>query len=307
MLKFSDIQLFIRISETRGISSAAKVMGLSAAAASAAVKRLEQQVGGKLFERTTRSLRLTPSGEDFLGYCIQSTQLLEEGMTALKQGQDRLSGDIHLGAPSDLGRDYLDQILEPFRNQNPDIRIIMHLSDGIYDLYHNPIDIVLRYGVQRDSSLIARKLCETRRVICASMSYIKKYSHPKKLADLVDHNCICFYRNGEIFNNWQVSFNEKLHNVLVSGDRAADDGALVRKWALQGHGIAYKVHLDIIQDLATGRLIDLFPDLQCELIPLYAVYPSKQYQPARIKALLTFLQDEFKNTMLQINSSNTKA
>lgn len=294
MLNFSDIQLFIRISETRGISSAAKVMGFSAASASAAVKRLEQQVGSKLFERTTRSLRLTPSGENFLGYCIQSTQLLEEGMTSLKQGRDRLSGDIHLGAPSDLGRDCLDQILEPFRNQNPEIRIIMHLSDSIYDLYRNPIDIVLRYGVQRDSSLIARKLCETRRVICASRSYIQKHSHPIILADLSNHNCICFYRNGKIFNNWQVSIDGKLHDVHVSGDRAADDGALVRKWALQGYGIAYKAHLDIIQDLESGQLIDIFPNFQCELIPLYAVYPSRHYQPARITALLTFLEDEFK-------------
>lgn len=306
MLNFSDIQLFIRISETGGISSAAKVMGLTAASASAAVKRLERQVGSKLFERSTRSLRLTQAGEDFLGYCIQSTQLLEEGMASLKQGRDRLSGEIHLGAPSDLGRDYLNQILEPFRKQNPEIRLIMHLSDGIHDLYRNPIDIVLRYGMQRDSNLIARKLCETRRVICASQSYIEKHGQPESFADLINHNCICFYRNGEIFNHWQAFFNGKLLDVDVSGDRAADDGALVRKWALEGYGIAYKSHLDIIHDLASGRLIDLFPDFQCELIPLYAVYPSRQYQPARIKALLTFLEDAFKNTTLQLSSSSTK-
>ena len=293
MFNLSDIQLFIRVSETKGISMAARSLALTPATASAALKRLERQLGSQLFERSTRSLRLTQAGEIFLGYCVQSTQLLEEGVAALKQGREELSGDIHLGAPSDLGRDRLDAVLEPFRQRHPHIRLIMHLSDGIHDLYRNPIDLVLRYGLLRDSNLIAKKLCVNNRVICAAPAYIARVGRPLTIENLAQHNCICFYRNGELFNHWRLFYEGQPREVQVSGDRAADDGALVRKWALQGFGIAYKLRLDIYSDLASGQRIDLFPDAQCEQVPLYAVYPSRQYQPARLKALLEFLQQAF--------------
>lgn len=293
MLNFSDIQLFIRVSETSGISAAARSLGQTPATASAAIKRLERQLGSQLFERSTRSLRLTQAGEDFLGYCVQSSQLLEEGMATLKHGREGLSGEIHLGAPSDLGRDRLDEVLELFRQRHPQIRLVTHLSDGIHDLYRNPIDLVLRYGLLRDSNLIAKKLCDNDRVICAAPAYVARVGRPENVEALAHHNCICFYRNGELFNHWRLFYQGQPREVRVSGDRAADDGALVRKWALQGFGIAYKSRLDIQSDLAAGRLINLFPEAQCEQVPLYAVYPSRQYQPARLKALLQFLQETF--------------
>ena len=293
MFNLADIQLFIRISETSAISAAARSLALSPAAASAALKRLERQLGSQLFERSTRSLRLTQAGEDFLGYSVQSLQLLEEGVAALKQGREGLSGDIHVGAPSDLGRDRLDQLLEPFRQRHPHIRLIMHLSDGIHDLYRNPIDLVLRYGLLRDSNLIAKKLCDNERVICASPAYLARIKPPDNVEDLASHNCICYYRNGEVFSHWRLFYRGQSREVQVSGDRAADDGALVRQWALQGHGVAYKSRLDVQSDLTSGQLIDLFPEAQCEQVPLYAVYPSRQYQPARLKALLQFLQETF--------------
>jgi DNA-binding transcriptional LysR family regulator len=293
MFNLADIQLFIRISETSAISAAARSLALSPAAASAALKRLERQLGSQLFERSTRSLRLTQAGEDFLGYSVQSLQLLEEGVAALKQGREGLSGDIHVGAPSDLGRDRLDQLLEPFRQRHPHIRLIMHLSDGIHDLYRNPIDLVLRYGLLRDSNLIAKKLCDNERVICASPAYLARIKPPDNVEDLASHNCICYYRNGEVFSHWRLFYRGQSREVQVSGDRAADDGALVRQWALQGHGVAYKSRLDVQSDLTSGQLIDLFPEAQCEQVPLYAVYPSRQYQPTRLKALLQFLQETF--------------
>ena len=293
MLNLADLQLFIRVSETGAISAAARTLGLTPAAASAALKRLERQLASQLFERSTRSLRLTQAGEDFLGYCTQAVQLLEEGMATLRHGREGLSGEIHLGAPSDLGRDRLDELLEPFRQRNPHIRLVMHLSDGLHDLYRNPIDLVLRYGELRDSNLIARKLCDNRWVICAAPAYLARAGRPQCVEDLLRHNCICFYRNGELFNRWRLSLGGVAHELPVAGDRAADDGAMVRHWALRGAGIVYKSWLDVQRDLEAGRLVDLFPDALCESMPLYAVYPSRQYLPARVKALLEFLQEAF--------------
>jgi len=293
MLKLDDIKLFIQVSASRGISDAARHLGQSPASASAALKRLEKQLDTQLFERSTRSLRLTQAGEDFLGYCEQSAQLLDEGLAALQRGRQGLAGEIHLGAPSDLGRGLLDTMLEDFRRQHPQIRLIMHLSDSIHDLYRLPVDLALRYGQLRDSNLIAQKLCDNCRTIVAAPQYLARAGRPTSLAALAGHNCICFYRNGELFNHWQLTRAGQTESVLVSGDRSADDGAMVRQWAVQGHGIANKSRLDIRQDLASGRLIELFPEADGEAVPLYAIYPSRQYQPARLQALLQYLRAAF--------------
>lgn len=289
MLHFADVQLFIRVSELGNISAAGRALGLSPAAASAALKRLEARVESQLVERSTRALRLTQAGEDFLAYCIQSRQALEEGLAALGRGRMQLNGEIHLGLPSGLGRGVLDAVLESFRQQHPQVRIVMHLSDGLVDLYRSPLDLVLRYGLAEDSALIGRKLCDNYRVLVAAPTYLARRGWPEDFAALAAHNCICFYRNGVLFNRWQLHHQDRLQHVMVSGDRAADDGALVHQWALAGYGIAYKSRLEVQADLDAGRLVDLFPDAHYEAAPLYVAYPSRRYQPARIKALLDHL------------------
>lgn len=293
MIHLPDVQLFIRVAELGNISAAGRALGMSPAAASAAIKRLEQRVDSQLIERSTRSLRLTQAGETFLGHCQQSQLALEEGLAALRQGREQLSGDIHLGAPSDLGRDRLDTLLEPFRQRHPQVRLVMHLSDGLIDLYRNPIDLVLRYGLSEDSGLVGRKLCDNGRVLVASPNYLARHGQPQRFEALARRNCICFYRNGELFNRWRLFHQGQHREIAVTGDRAADDGALVRQWAVAGHGIAYKSRLDVQADLDAGRLIDLFPDATYDATPLYVAYPSRRYQPARIKALLAWLEEGF--------------
>jgi DNA-binding transcriptional LysR family regulator len=294
MIHLADVQLFIRVSELGNISAAGRALGLSAAAASAAIKRLEQRVDSQLFERSTRSLRLTQAGENFLAYCSQSQQLLEEGLAALREGREQLSGDIHLGAPSDLGRGRLDALLEIFRLRHPQVRLVMHLSDSLTDLYRHPVDLVLRYGLSADSSLIGRKLADNCRVLVAAPAYLARHGMPATFEELAGRNCICFYRNGELFDRWSLFHQGQQREIVVRGDRAADDGALVRQWTVQGHGIAYKSRLDVEDDLAAGRLMELFPDARGEPSPLYVAYPSRRYQPARIKALLGYLEDVFR-------------
>jgi len=293
MSYLNDVELFIEVSQAGSISAGGRRLGLSPAAASAAIKRLEGRLDSQLFERSTRSLRLTPAGEDFLGYGMQALQLLREGQEQLGAHRHALSGDIHLGVPSDLGRGMLDSALEPFRREHPQVRLIMHLSDGMHDLYRFPVDLVLRYGSMQDSNLIAQKLCDNARVLCAAPSYLKQHGRPKTLDELKGHNCICFYLNGEIYNRWRIGQQGRVREYEVQGDRVADDGAMVRQWAVQGAGVAYKSLLDVQADLDEGRLINLFPDIQGETSPLYAVYPSRRYQPLRLQTLLVHLQSVF--------------
>ena len=166
--------------------------------------------------------------------------------------------------------------------RHPQLRLVMHLSDG-------RIDLVPRYGLSQDSKLIGRKLCDNTRVLVASPDYLARHGHPDSVEELARRNCICFYRNGELFNRWRLFHHGQQREVTVSGDRADDDGALVHHWAVQGQGIAYKSRLDVAGDLKAGRLVDLFPDAWGEPSPLYVAYPSRRYLPARIKVLLGYL------------------
>jgi len=140
----------------------------------------------------------------------------------------------------------------------------MHLSDGLIDLYRNPIDLVLRYGLSQDSNLIGRKLCDNARVLVASPDSLARHGQPDRIEELARRNGIRFYRNGEPFNRWRL-----FH---------------------QGHGIAYKSRLDVVTDVEAGRLVDIFPDARGEPSPLYVAYPSRRYQPARIKVLMGYLE-----------------
>ena len=179
------------------------------------------------------------------------------------------------------------------RQRHPQLRLVVHLSDSLIDLYPNPIDLVLRYGLSQDSKLIGRKLCDKAHVLVASPDYLARHGQPDSVEEPARRNCICFYRNGEPFNRWRLFHQGQQREVTVSGDRAADDGALVRHWAIEGRGIAYKSRLDVVTDLEAGQRVDIFPDARGEPSPLYVAYPSRRYQPARIKVLLGYFGGGF--------------
>ncbi len=293
MHALSDLQLFVRVADTGNMSEVARQMNLTPAAASAAIKRLEAGLEATLFERSTRSLRLTQAGESFLGYCRQALELLDEGRASLKSGRENLSGMIHVAAPSDLARNVLREAFNQFQARYPGITLTLLLSDSMQNLYREHIDLSLRYGQLQDSSLVARKLAENHIIACASPSYLKKHGTPKNLAELAEHNCLRLFRNGQLHSHWRFVKNGAAEDVEVNGDRAANDGALVKQWGLDGEGIIFKSWLDVREEIAAKKLVPLFPDWQQESYPLYAVMPSRQYQPARVRALVDFLAAHF--------------
>ena len=275
------------------MSEVARQLNLTTAAISAAVKRLELSLGVSLFERTTRSLRLSPAGEAFIPHLQQVLGALDQAEYELRNLQTQISGDISLGLPSDLGRHYLIPILDAFQLQHPEVKLIIHLSDYLQDLYREGLDVVIRYGEQQDSGLIGKKLVDNNRLLVASPAYIQAHPPVRKLQDLVDHNCLLFYRNDRPYSKWVFEVEGREEIVQVTGDRYADDGELVKRWAIAGRGIAYKSRLDVQQELADGSLVALLPgQYKGQATPVYAVYKERKYQAYRITALLAYLQEE---------------
>ena len=144
MLRFDDLQLFVRAADLGSLSGAARVMDMSAAVASAALKRIEQQLGARLLTRSTRSLRLTAEGEGFLEYARAALSNLDEGRRLLASGQDQVSGVLQLSAPSDFGRNLLLPWLDEFQREHPKLTVRLLLGDRIADLFRQPVDIALR-------------------------------------------------------------------------------------------------------------------------------------------------------------------
>lgn len=291
-----DLELCLRVAERGNMSEAGRELGLTTAAVSAAIKRLELALGASLFDRTTRSMRPSAAGEIFIPHLQQVLSGLELAENELRNLQALVSGEIRISIPSDLGRNLLLALLDGFQNLHPNLKFVVHISDSVQDLYREGLDLVIRYGDQKDSGLIAQKLCDNRRVLAAAPSYIAEAGLPASLEDLANHNCILFYRNDSPYSKWLFELDGRQHAIQVSGNRYANDGELVKRWALAGRGIVYKSRLDIAQELETGRLVELLPgQYQGQTAPLYAVYKERRYQTYRVTQFLGYLRQQMKN------------
>ena len=269
MLRFDDLQLFVHAADLGSLSAAARVMDMSPAVASAALKRIEAQLGARLLARSTRSLRLTAEGEGFLEYARTALASLDEGRRLLARGQDQVSGVLQLSAPSDFGRNLLLPWLDEFQREHPQLTVRLLLGDRIADLFRQPVDIALRYGEPEDSSLVALPVAPgNRRVLCASPDYLARKGEPHQLEQLLQHNCLLYMLGTRVHDHWQFNDGKRELGLTVSGNRFSDDADVVRLWAVAGQGIAYKSWLDVAGDVQSGRLKVLLPGLMCERAPL---------------------------------------
>jgi DNA-binding transcriptional LysR family regulator len=286
-----DLTLFLRVAETGNMSEAARQLNITNAAVSASIKRLELALDVSLLERTTRTLQLSAAGETLIPHVQHALGVLDDAELELRNLQTAVAGEISIGLPSDLGRHLLLSILDEFQTLYPRITLRLNFSDMMQDLYREGLDVVIRYGDLRDSALIARMLCENRRILAASPAYISAMPALNCLEDLAQHNCLYFYRNDRPYNQWLFYRDNKLVEVPIKGTRNANDGEVVRRWAVAGHGVIYKSALDLYEDVAQGRLITLLDGrYEGQTTQLYAVYKERKYQPYRLTMLLDYLE-----------------
>ncbi len=290
MSSILDLEVFVRTADTGSLSAAARGLGLTPAAASIALKRLETRLGIRLLARSTRSMRLTEEGKRYLDSVREALAALAEGEQALKQHSQGLTGLLQLAAPSDFGRNVVLGWLDEFKAEHPNIRLQLLLNDSNADLFRDTVDIALRFGVPRDSSLVALPVVPGhQRIACASPDYLARHGTPTKPAQLAQHNTLRYMRQGRANSTWFFRQGSELQEVNVTGDYLSDDGEIVRRWALAGHGIAYKANLDIARDLKAGRLVHLLPDWQGEPTPFNLMCPHRLQVSERVKVLHRFL------------------
>jgi DNA-binding transcriptional LysR family regulator len=237
-------------------------------------------------------MRLTEEGRRYLDSVRLALAALAEGEQALKQQTQGLSGVLQLAAPSDFGRNVLLPWLDDFKRQHPNIQLQLLLNDRHADLFRETVDVALRFGVPSDSTLVALPILpQHRRVACASPEYLTRRGTPQHPEELGEHSALLYLRNGRPYNHWRFSRGDEVLEVDVHSDYLSDDGEVARRWALAGHGIAYKAWLDVAADVQAGRLVTLFDDWQGESVPFNLLCPHRVQVSERVKVLQTFLQE----------------
>lgn len=294
MIRLNDLKIFVRTAALGSFSKAAREADLLPAQASAAVNRLEKELSVRLFARSTRSLRLTVEGSKFLPYAEETLNTLQEGCEQINpQSETNLQGVLQVSAPSDLGRNVLIPWLNLFRQTHPQLSLRVQLSDQVSDVFSDPVDIALRYGAMEDASFIALSLASwNRAVLTASPEYLAQHPALEHPSDLAHHNCLLYMIHGRLFDEWAFSRHDEHLKIQVNGALVCDDADIVHRWALAGEGIAYKSWLDVADDIAAGRLVELLPEWKGREVPLNLVCPHrKQFSPT-VRLLHDFLKEK---------------
>lgn len=295
MDNLGDIRLFVEAASLGSLSAGGRKLALTPAAASARLAKLEEALKTRLFERTTRQLRLTEEGRLYLEHSRLALQSLDDAHAALQSGRNIVRGKLRISATSDLGRNLLSTWLDEFNAEYPDVSIALLLSDGLSNMLQDDIDLAIRFGVPPDSSLVARKLAGNQRVLCASPDFVARYGTPAEPRELEKFRCIVHGTVPGAIYAWHFrrGTEEQTHVIPAETARETNDGAVAREWALRGQGITVKSVWDIAADVQAGRLMILLPEWRCPDAPLHALYHRNRYLTPRLRTLLDFLVARF--------------
>ena len=284
----SDLDIFARVARTGNMSMAGREMGLSPAVVSKRISLLEDRLGARLFQRTTRQLTLTETGEGYFKRVVDILSLVEEAEDYVSRRNTKPRGVLKISAPTSFSRLHITPHLTEFLTRYPDIEIDMQLTDNFVDIIREGFDLAVRIGELEDSSLVARKLAKETRVICASPTYLAAAGTPQKIEDLEAHNCLLAGAQDE----WRLDGPEGACDVRVKGNIRSNSAEFIRSALVQGVGIALRATWDVGPELQRGELKVVLPDYHgSSKNGIFAVYPCREFMPSKVNAFIEFYGD----------------
>ncbi|MEZ8157950.1 LysR family transcriptional regulator [Vibrio splendidus] len=295
-----DFQVILKVAEFRSITAAATNLDMRTATASAAVKRVEASLGAELFVRTTRHLRLSSAGERYLPQCEEALQMLEKAKMNMREELGIIDGEIRIALSSDLGRNVVTPWLDEFLLDYPDVSLRSSISDSNIDFYRDSVDMALRYGSPTDASMYGFKICDVPRLLCASPEYLAKYGTPSEPDDLLEHNALFYQLHDILQNEWLFNDGKEDIRVKLKGNRASNDGDLVRRWCVAGKGVAIKSCLDMADDLLTGKVVNVMADYKPTSTELWLICPSRQSITPTVRLLRDMLREKTEQILIQM-------
>ena len=273
-------------------AAAGDILNMSQSGVSRSIARLEARLGIRLLERTTRSVSLTDEGRRFYEQVMPLLAGLEEAVASAAQGTTVVRGRLRVNLDPYFSRLILGPKLGAFLESYPQLRLELITTDRLGDLVGDGFDLAVRFGHPRPSTLIARKLLDTRMVTVAAPAYLKRFGHPKDPRELEKGRHVCIqFRDPETGRPYPWEFHKGRKKLVLetSGSLTVNDAGTLYSVCLAGHGMAQVMDLGVGPMLANGRLVEVFPDWPDERFPLHALHPSRHHLPAKTRAFLDFI------------------
>ncbi len=282
--------------EHGGFSAAARMLGVTPSAVSKTITRLEMRLGVRLLNRTTRQLTPTPEGETLFARGRQILGELDEAELEVTRARTTPRGLLRVHTLMALGLHQLPPVLPEFLRRYPEVQIELSISDRLVDLVEEGGDLAIRSGRLPDSTLVARKICESERLICAAPSYLKRHGTPRTPEQLLQHNCIVISGYPQL-RRWpfdDAASRDGIRTIEVSGSVSANNAENVLQMALLGVGIVRLGDMVTAEHIASRRLVPILTDVHhVEPLPLHAVYPQSRLRSPKVAAMVDFLVEKF--------------
>jgi DNA-binding transcriptional LysR family regulator len=287
-MDLNDIVVFTKVVETRSFTAAAEQLGLPKSTVSRKLAQLEERLGVRLVQRTTRKFALTEIGEAYFTRCQRIVADLQAAEQLVTDMQATPRGRVRVTAPIDLSMRYLGAIVADFLSKHADINVELEASDRIVDLIEEGFDVGVRIGPLPESTLIARRLVTIDATLCAAPSYLERRGTPTTIDELEEHDRVLFTPSART-QSWTLINNDATFEFGRPARFASNNVGAVHGATLAGGGVALLTDFMVARDIANGALVPLLPDWRGRAIDVHAVYPARQNLPPRLALFLDHL------------------
>jgi DNA-binding transcriptional LysR family regulator len=297
MDRLTGMAVFVKVVEGSSFAAAARHFRMSPAMVSSHVRAIEERIGARLLNRTTRRVSPTEVGQGYYERCVRILAEVEDAERAAGDANSTPRGVLRVSAPFTFGIAHVAPAVANYLAVYPDVSVELSLNDRYVDLIEDGVDVAIRAGQLPDSSLIARKLADVRVVLCASPRYLERHGAPQSPQDLAKHSCLS-YSLSITRNEWRFGEGSGTpETVPVSGRCVANNGDVLRVLALKGEGIIRVPSYVVEEDIAAGRLVRLMPQYESLEMPVSAVYTPGRFLSAKVRAFVDFVAAHLDRTL----------
>jgi LysR family transcriptional activator of dmlA len=289
-----DLRVFIHAARRASFAAAAHELGASPAYVSKRIAILERTLRVTLFHRTTRNVSLTGRGELMLSWAQRVLDVYDQVEGALEDTQTDIRGGLRIAASSGLGRNHVAPVLSELVKKHPGLEIDLEILDRSVDLVNEEIDIDVRIGSVREHQLIPHHLAPGRRILCASPDYLRSRHEPQSIAELSRHSCLLIRERDETFGRWSLQGPDGPRNVRVSAALASNHGDVIKRWALEGHGIMLRSYWDVAESLHRGDLVHVLRKFW-QTADVWAVTKIRSDNSAKTRLCIRHLRDRLRS------------
>ncbi|QCI65680.1 LysR family transcriptional regulator [Phreatobacter stygius] len=285
MTPLADLEVFARVVTAGGMSAAGREMGLSPAVISKRIKRLEDRLGTRLLQRTTRQLSLTEAGQGYYERVVAILASIDEAEAFVTRRSSLARGTLRVSAPTSFGRLHIAPHLRSFLSANPDLVVHLELSDSFVDIVGEGYDLAVRIGELDDSSFVARRLAPNHRLLVAAPAYLAERGAPATIAALSGHALLSHNTD-----TWRLEGPEGNQTVRLHGPLKTNSSEVIREATLAGIGISLRSTWDVGPELKDGRLKVVLPQWRASRrVGVHAVYPTRRFLPQKVRVFIDWL------------------